>query len=134
MPGEWDASIKQIFASKLSSTFSATTVEAAKGFLVIADLEVGEELHGFDGEYSLVVTVVNLSLPGVVDKQTIVKKVPAGDGVVEVRETVTVPAFPGRADPLDILEARAVFKYKAGKYTDYSQATAVPVIVATPNP
>jgi hypothetical protein len=128
MPGQLDANIKLLYAADLNSTATADTVDSTVGFDVLADIELGEFLHGTGGEYSLHVTVRNLSQSSTVFDTTKTVTVPAGTGTFTTLEKVTVPPF--TANSLDLLDAVAVFKFKLGLNTDFSVAFAQPFVVA----
>jgi hypothetical protein len=132
MPGQLDAGVKLLYAADKGTTITADTVDPNVDFEVLADIEIGEILHGFGGTYDLHLTVRNLSTGGQVYNFTKNVPVPAAAGTFTNQERVLVPssAITANAKTLDALDAVAVLRYTAGVNTDFSVTTAQPFIVA----
>jgi hypothetical protein len=57
----WDARIKLLRPVDAGTPFAADTVGRGKTFDVLASVEVGKGIHQFTTEYTISVSVVNLS-------------------------------------------------------------------------
>jgi hypothetical protein len=128
MSGNWDASIKLVYAVDDGAFFTLDTVDIGKEFDVIANVEVGTTLLSFSPTFDLWVTVLNLS-----KSTTAVPTVHLSGSVAQTTQELRVD-IPGgwTADDGDVLEVVAAFKVAAGQNTDYSSAVSGTFIADQP--
>jgi hypothetical protein len=130
--GNWDATLKLVYAVDDNQFFAVDTVEAGKAFDVIANLEIGKELMGFATGYDLFVSVRNLSqstTPPQLTKKQSVTLTPTGTALNQEERVNFAPGWTGASEG-DVLEVIASLKVTAGIHTDYSLAASEPFMIS----
>jgi hypothetical protein len=130
MSGNWDATLKLLYATDEGSFFAIDIVDNGKAFDVIANVEVGPRLMEVADRHDLFVSVRNVSRSATVATQTASEQLtPSSDPLLrEIR--VPIPAG-WAANEGDVLEVVASYKLTAGLHTDYSIATSGQFMVAS---
>jgi hypothetical protein len=130
--GNWDATLKLVYAVDDNQFFAVDTVEAGKAFDVIANLEIGKELMGFVSGYDLFVAVRNLTQstsPPQLSKNQSVALTPSPNALNQEERINFASGWTGAKEG-DVLEVIASLKVKAGIHTDYSLATSEPFMIS----
>jgi hypothetical protein len=130
--GNWDATLKLVYAVDDNQFFAVDTVEAGKAFDVIANLEIGKELMGVASSYDLYVFVRNLSQsttpPQLTAKQHVA--LTPSPNPLNQEERVNFAAGWTGASEGDVMEVIASLKVTAGIHTDYSQERSEAFIIS----
>jgi hypothetical protein len=132
MSGNWDATLKLVYAVDDNQFFAVDTVEAGKAFDVIANLEIGKELMGVATSYDLFVSVRNLSkstTPPQLSKKQSVALTPSPNALNQEQRINFAAGWTGATEG-DVLEVIAALKVTAGIHTDYSLASSEPFMIS----
>ena len=125
MANNWDARIKLLYPADEGTFFSADTVKHDSPFVVVANVEVGQDLHGFSDDHTLLVWVRNLSRSTTIANGSFAEKLPPARDEFRAELRVPIPAGWGtKAAPGDVLEVVASYNVQAGIHSDDSMATS----------
>ncbi|WP_462186970.1 MULTISPECIES: hypothetical protein [unclassified Frankia] len=137
MPGQWDATVKSVYAVDSGTNNTIDVIADDKAFDVIADVEIGESLIDFGGaEYTLSVSVRNLSRFVVVATGNVIGKIPVkpGDPRKAFNKPLTVPIsapwFANAAEDGDALDVIAALKVASGRFVNTTVAISPSFIVS----
>ena len=125
MANNWDARIKLLRPTDAGTPFTADTVVRGKTFDVVASVEVGKGIHQFTTEYTISLSVINLSKATQVGQVSDNQKLPPDETEYNDELRLNFPAgWSGKADVGDVLQAVAGYTVLAGSQTDYSTSTS----------
>jgi hypothetical protein len=129
MANAWDASIKLLYPADEGTFFTIDVLEQTDNYVVVANVEIGEDLNEFASEHVLRVAIVNLTTASQVD-------------LVELKQALTPQNNQQRRQELraefgpiknsssgDVLQAVASYTVIAGANTDVSTASSVTFVV-----
>ncbi|SHN44642.1 hypothetical protein SAMN05443668_110298 [Cryptosporangium aurantiacum] len=130
--GQWDASVKLVYAAEPTTNFAIDDIKSGDPFDIRADIEVGSGLRSFGGNYTLYLTVRNrttgLSVGPTLSKAGTVAGV---TGTVPYTYTEVERISAWTAADGDALDVLAVLRFTAGGNNDYSQVSSPAFIAVT---
>jgi hypothetical protein len=125
MANAWDADIKLLYPADQGTFFTVDVLEPGDPLDVIANVEIGEDLNEFAGEFLLRVAVVNLTTASQV-AFTEVKGTLVPQNNTPRRQELRASFGPiPNSSSGDVLQAIASYKVTAGVNTDVSTAQSV---------
>lgn len=133
MSNDMDANIKLLYPVDKNSFFTIDDVGLGKEFDVIANVEVGEDLHEVINRHEVRVGIVNLTQSKAVGTpQTLNQNVtPQNNTPLLAELRVAIPAtWANDAEVGDVLQAVASYKVIAGVKIDFSTAQSVTFVVS----
>jgi len=129
MATNFSAEIKNLRLVDTSTNFTADTVKNGGAFDVLADIEAGSGINSVANEDQLYVTVRNLSKFTVLATAAPTRVLaPSGNARTETLK-VSITAWTGAADPGDVIDAVASYRFEAGIYNAHSSAQSDTSIV-----
>jgi hypothetical protein len=125
MSNDWDASLKLLYPADEDAFFTVDILEPNTSYVVVGNVEIGEDLNEFATEHVLRVSIVNLTKATQVDF-TEFKESLTPQNNTQRRQEIRAPFGPiQNSDAGDVLQAVASYKVIAGANFDVSTAQSV---------
>lgn len=129
MANAWDASIKLLYPADTGTFFTIDVLEPADNFVVVANVEIGEDLNEVATKHLLRVSIVNLTTATQIAFAEVPEDLEPKNNEQRRQEMRADFGPVQNANTGDVLQAVASYTVVAGVNTDVSTATSVTFVV-----
>lgn len=129
MANAWDASIKLLYPADSDAFFTVDVLEPTDDYVVVGNVEIGEDLNEVATKHILRVSIINLTTATQVAFNELTEDLEPKNNE-QRREEMRVAFGPiQNSSSGDVLQAVASYKVVAGANTDVSTAQSVTFVV-----
>ena len=125
MANAWDATLKLLYPADEGTFFTVDVLEPGDTYVVVGNVEIGEDLNEFATEHVLKVSIVNLTTATQVDSAEVKEQLIPQNNTQRRQELRASLGPIQNSNPGDVLQAVASYKVTAGVNTDISTAQSV---------
>jgi hypothetical protein len=125
MANAWDATLKLLYPADEGTFFTVDVLEPGDTYVVVANVEIGEDLNEFATEHILRVSIVNLTTATQVDSAEVKEQLTPQNNTQRRQEMRASFGPIQNSTSGDVLQAVASYKVVAGANTDVSTSQSV---------